>query len=259
MNKRLKGLLFWLRPDKGRIKGRAVRDFGAGGNFDYRRRSDRNQFTSPSIRSLRGKSSDDNEGSISIVGEGEKGRNQARVRFDIPGGTTDTRSRLNVRSELATGRVFDADESVTIGLRFRVKNPDDLTGFAYLLQGWQPVQAPRFGLRVSTRSGGSWDVAARGSSFRHTQKFNEGQRWNTVIMDVRSSKRIDWYNGTGRKLGTSKGNFLKRPGARAVQAQVWRPKFGYYGDGSRKPNFVEMKDVVLGSKQSVFQALDINT
>ena len=257
MNKRLRGLLFWLRPDKGRIKGRAVRDFGAGGNFEYRRKSDREQFTSPSISSLRGKASDDNEGSISIIGEGERGRNQARVRFDIPGGRTKA-SRLNVRSELATGRVFQADESVTIGLRFRVNKPDELTGFAYLLQGWQPVQTPRFGLRVSTRRGGSWDVAARGSSFRYTQEFNKGNRWNTVVMDVRNSRRIDWYNGTGRLLGSSRGNFLKKPGERAVLAQAWRPKFGYYGDGSRNKNFVEMKDVVLGTKQSVFNALDIN-
>lgn len=231
-------LLFNMLPWFGRISGTASSTFGAGGNFlpDRVKRD-----SSPDVRSLRGKI-DGRHPNIRLKGKGEDARVQFRIR---------ERDSLtgNDRSELAVGRLFDGDDTQTIGVSFRVTQKDPLTGFGYFLQIWQPVESPRAGIRLNTSNNSQYDLVSR-SGGGVTQRFRPDGKWNHVVMTLNDDSGITWRKRDGSIIARSPGGFLDPSGLE----QTWRPKFGYYGQGDKDTN-IEFKQFVIGDLASVLEAM----
>ena len=229
------------RITRGRTGNRSTGSigFGAGNNFVYDRRRAKRELTSPLINSLRGKI-DGNHPEI-IIRKPRNKRKPAFVRFRI------RKNRDNItgneRSELAVGRQFSGDETVHVGFSFRVHELDGITGNTkYIFQGWQPVEQPRFGIRINSRDNSKYDLVSR-SGGGTTMGLRKGkEKWNSIIMSINNEDGITWRNTRGRILAESPGGFLS-PGGRA---QTWRPKFGAYGFGGNDAN-IDVRGFSVGS------------
>ena len=238
-------LFFSMDPRRGRISSPRPGPvgFGDGNNFLPGRRQ--GPF---SIGSLRGKIDGDHPPIITRVFKNRK--KPAFTRFRIRANKDNLTG--NERSELAVGPQFDGDETVHIGFSFRVSKLDGITGNTkYIFQGWQPVEEPRFGIRINSRDNSKYDLVSR-SGGGTTLGLRKGkEKWNSIIMSINNEDGITWRNTRGRILAESPGGFLS-PGGRA---QTWRPKFGAYGFGGNNAN-IDVRGFSIGRDlETVAEAL----
>lgn len=237
-------LLFRMDPEWGVIVDPITGDhlFGEGNNFVYQRRRDRRLLASPEIRSLRGKIDGDHP-SIRLRDFADPDKTDF-VRFRIRGDR-----RGNERSELAHGRRLDAEETHHFAMRFRVSGEiDKITegGFAYVLQGWEPVERPRFGIRLLDED--TWDVTSRSGGGRRFALAEDG-RWNLIAGSFNDEDGIAWRSKSGRVIARSPGGFMADP------EDGIRLKFGFYGRGGGNLN-VDVADFAVGADlDEVLEAL----
>jgi len=206
--------LFTMNPVNGRIQGKPTNQISEGGNFIVRRRY-RVGDTTKAVRTLRGKAN--GNGNISIV----SGKKHTFVRFE-----PDPITGL-ARSELAPRRMTPFGQSVTVSMQFRVRalQLDRLTG--YVLQFWQPIISPIAGVRVNN---GRLEVVARSGGGAASRELTRG--WNQIAVTFRPGPdgllrvRGDLH---GKVNGTLNGGSQ----ASRADADIFRPKFGWYGSLSQ--------------------------
>lgn len=235
--KRLRqGLLgrFWFRmfPGRGLIQGEATNQISEGGNFIVKRRY-RPVDTSPFVKTLRGKATDNS--AISIVDK----RNPAKefVRFSIDPITGIGQGAP--RSELAPRRMIDFGSTVSLRLELRVQadNIDRITG--YVLQFWQPIISPIAGLRVKD---GRLEAVTRSAGSAASAPLKQG--WNEIELTFRPGAN-GLFQAKGALNGTVQGRI--DGGSQAGQAlqPIYRPKFGWYGSTAGENVTVDYRRFVM--------------
>jgi hypothetical protein len=230
------GLLgdFWFRmfPGRGFIQGEATNQISEGGNFIVKRRY-RSKDTSPFVKTLRGKATDNS--SISIV---EKlNPSNEFVRFDVDPVTGI--GQRTPRSELAPRQMIDFGDTVSLKLEFRVRssNIDAITG--YILQFWQPIISPIAGLRLNN---GRLEAVTRSAGGVASAPLAKG--WNEIELTFRPGD-----NGLFKVKGALNGAVAGRidGGSQAGSAleDIYRPKFGFYGAGGGPSLQVDYRRFVM--------------
>jgi hypothetical protein len=131
------------------------------------------------------------------------------------------------RSELAATRMIDFGETVTVNMEFRVKarQIDKLTG--YVLQFWQPKISPIAGVRVK---GGRLEVVARTGGGAASSRLRKG--WNKISVTFRPGPD-GLLEVSGDMRGKVSGTLNGGSQAPVADADIFRPKFGWYGSLSQ--------------------------
>jgi hypothetical protein len=207
-------------PGRGWIDGIATNQISEGGNYLVRRRY-RDQDTSRQVRTLRGKATDGS--GIEIV----ERRNPARefVRFDVDPITGSGQGAP--RSELAPRQMIPFGDTVHLRLEFRVRaqNLDRLTG--YVIQFWQPVISPIAGIRVS---GGRLEAVTRSAGGAASAPLTRG--WNEIGLTFRPGDD-GLLKVRGGLRGSTAGRIDGGSQADRATADIYRPKFGWYGSSGQ--------------------------